>query len=265
MDPAPRPDPGGLVLAVVAGPGACQRLAVASAGVTIGRDPDCELRLDDTSVSRHHLMVTAEADGGGVRVEDLGSRNGTSVAGQPLEPCRPFLVEPGATIRVGASELTVVGSLPAARLVPTTGGRLAVHRSPRTPSSPHPVEFRLPAAPTPPTPTRLPVLAALAPLVVGVLLALLLQQWQLLAFTVLSPVMIGGQAASDRLSSRRTRRAALAEHARALAATHAAVDRALARSRYAAARRRRTWRGWSVRPSTGPASCGNAAGVTRTR
>jgi DNA segregation ATPase FtsK/SpoIIIE, S-DNA-T family len=227
-DAGRRPDPGRPVLAVVAGPGAGTRLTVAAAGVTVGRDPECELRLDDAAVSRRHLMVTAVGDGAGVLVEDLGSRNRTTMAGRPLDPGRPVRVEPGASIRVGASELTVVGSLPGARLVPTTGGRLAVHRSPRTPSSSRPVEFRLPADPAAPTPTRLPVLGAVAPLVVGVLLAVVLQQWQLLAFTVLSPVMVAGQAASDRLSSRRTHRAALAEHARQLAATRVAIDTALA-------------------------------------
>jgi S-DNA-T family DNA segregation ATPase FtsK/SpoIIIE len=227
-DPGRRPDPGALVLAVVAGPGAGTRLTVWPAGVTVGRDLECELRLDDAAVSRHHLLVTAGGDDGCVLVEDLDSRNGTSVAGQRLDPGRPVRLYPGASIRVGASELTVVAPMPAARLVPTTGGRLAVHRSPRTPSSSHPVEFRLPPAPAAPTPTRLPVLAAVAPLVVGVLLAVVLQQWQLLAFTVLSPVMIAGQAASDRLASRRTHRAALAEHARDLAAMRHAIDTARA-------------------------------------
>jgi S-DNA-T family DNA segregation ATPase FtsK/SpoIIIE len=227
----PAPTAGaGLVLAVTAGPGAGARIGVSRAGVTVGRGPDCDLRLDDDTISGCQLAVTMPegGDGSAALVEDLGSRNGTTVAGQPIEPHLPVRVEVGAAIGVGAAELTVRAGGPPARLLPMPGGRLAVHRSPRTRRSPRPVEIRVPAAPVAPTPTRLPVLAAVAPLVVGVLLAVVLHQWQLLAFTVLSPVMIGGQAVSDRRSSRRTHRAALAEHARRLAAAGEAVAAALA-------------------------------------
>jgi S-DNA-T family DNA segregation ATPase FtsK/SpoIIIE len=203
------------------------RIALTRSRVTVGRDHSCDLRLDDDAVSRCQLAVTV-ADDGGVLVEDLGSRNGTTVAGQPLVPHQPVRVELGDAIVVGSAELTVRAGRSPARLLPMAGGRLAVHRSPRTPLVPRPVEIRLPTEPVAPTPARLPVLAAVAPLAVGVLLAVVLHQWQLLAFTVLSPVMIGGQAVSDRRSSRRTHRAALAEHARRLAAAREAVAAALA-------------------------------------
>ncbi|MFM8355726.1 MAG: FHA domain-containing protein, partial [Gammaproteobacteria bacterium] len=46
---------------------------------TIGRETSCELQLDDPMVSRQHARV--HALGGGWRIEDLGSRNGTRVDG----------------------------------------------------------------------------------------------------------------------------------------------------------------------------------------
>jgi DNA segregation ATPase FtsK/SpoIIIE, S-DNA-T family len=231
----PLGDPGptarhGLVLAVDAGPGAGARIPLTQARVTVGRDPSCDVRLDDDSVSRCHLAVSVSGDGS-VLAEDLGSRNGTTVAHQPIGAHQPVRVETGAAIGVGCAELTIRAGQPPARLLPTADGRIAVHRSPRTPPSPQPVEIRLPPAPVAPTPTRLPVLAAVAPLVVGVLLAVVLHQWQLLAFTALSPVMIGGQAVSDRRSSRRTHRAALAAHGRRLAAARDAVAAALTEER----------------------------------
>jgi hypothetical protein len=65
--------------------------------VTIGRDPDCELRLDLALVSmRHaHLHVVGDA----VTVLDLGSKNGTYVNGRRvLDPVR---LEHGDELRVG--------------------------------------------------------------------------------------------------------------------------------------------------------------------
>ena len=43
----------------------------------IGRDRDCAVWIDDWSVSRHHARITIGTDG--VTIEDLGSKNGTSV------------------------------------------------------------------------------------------------------------------------------------------------------------------------------------------
>jgi hypothetical protein len=42
---------------------------------TIGRSPDCEIFLDDVTVSRKHAVV--ERKGNELQIEDLGSLNGT--------------------------------------------------------------------------------------------------------------------------------------------------------------------------------------------
>jgi pSer/pThr/pTyr-binding forkhead associated (FHA) protein len=42
---------------------------------TVGRSPDCDIFLDDVTVSRRHAVIS-EQDGGFV-IEDLGSLNGT--------------------------------------------------------------------------------------------------------------------------------------------------------------------------------------------
>jgi len=46
----------------------------------VGREKDATVRLDDPSVSRHHARLIVAADG--VSLEDLGSKNGTSVHGR---------------------------------------------------------------------------------------------------------------------------------------------------------------------------------------
>ncbi len=49
---------------------------------TIGRGTDCELRLEDTGVSRRHAEIRVGPEG--VTVTDLGSTNGTSVNGKAI-------------------------------------------------------------------------------------------------------------------------------------------------------------------------------------
>jgi hypothetical protein len=67
--------------------------------VVVGRAPDAHVRLRDTFVSSHHARFTAEA--GGLRVEDLGSTNGTFVEGRELEPETSVLLGAGERVSVG--------------------------------------------------------------------------------------------------------------------------------------------------------------------
>lgn len=46
----------------------------------VGREKDATVRIDDPSVSRHHARLVISTDG--VSLEDLGSKNGTSVHGR---------------------------------------------------------------------------------------------------------------------------------------------------------------------------------------
>ena len=70
-------------------------------GVLLGRNPECTLVLDDEYASGRHARVYA--DGGGWFVEDLGSTNGTYLAGARLTGPRP-LAE-GAQLRIGTTVL----------------------------------------------------------------------------------------------------------------------------------------------------------------
>src|SRR5262245_47832535 len=54
----------------------------------VGRHRDCDYRPDDPLVSRRHLALTLRD--GRVWVEDLGSRNGTRLNGEPLEETLPL-------------------------------------------------------------------------------------------------------------------------------------------------------------------------------
>jgi DNA-binding winged helix-turn-helix (wHTH) protein len=71
----------------------------------IGRDPDCSVWLDASGVSRRHARVDVQRGGDVVRLEDLGSKNGTFVDGSPVRGV--VEVTNGSVILVGRVELTV--------------------------------------------------------------------------------------------------------------------------------------------------------------
>jgi pSer/pThr/pTyr-binding forkhead associated (FHA) protein len=50
--------------------------------LTIGRDPGCDIVIEDRQVSRQHAFVTLKENF--VTLEDLGSKNGTFLKGDPL-------------------------------------------------------------------------------------------------------------------------------------------------------------------------------------
>lgn len=102
----PSPVAVGCVLEVRAGPDAGARFVVdgASAGgrVLVGQSPSCEIRLADRTVSRRHAALELEVDG--VRLVDLGSRNGTRVNGLRIHD---VVLSGGETITMGDTELRV--------------------------------------------------------------------------------------------------------------------------------------------------------------
>ena len=70
--------------------------------VVIGRHPECEIQLDEASVSRYHAKITL--DHGHFYVQDLNSRNGTTLNGDSvLTPTRIF---DQATIKICDMELS---------------------------------------------------------------------------------------------------------------------------------------------------------------
>jgi pSer/pThr/pTyr-binding forkhead associated (FHA) protein len=72
--------------------------------LTIGRDPGCDQVIDLPMVSGRHARLTRS--GNVTLIEDLGSRNGTSVNGQRIE--RAVVVKDGDLIGLGTCMLTLV-------------------------------------------------------------------------------------------------------------------------------------------------------------
>jgi pSer/pThr/pTyr-binding forkhead associated (FHA) protein len=73
-----------------------------SAKTTIGRSPDCDVFLDDVTVSRKHAVLVRNDDGG-FRIEDQGSLNGTFVNRKRVESAQ---LDDGDELQVGKYRLT---------------------------------------------------------------------------------------------------------------------------------------------------------------
>ena len=71
---------------------------------TIGRSPDCDIFLDDVTVSRKHAVL-AEQDGAFL-IEDEGSLNGTFVNRKRIES--PTRLETGDEVQIGKYRLSFI-------------------------------------------------------------------------------------------------------------------------------------------------------------
>jgi transcriptional regulator with PAS, ATPase and Fis domain len=70
----------------------------------VGRGADCDLGLDDTSVSRRHAIVRT---GPPLTIEDLDSANGTRVDGVPAERGNPLPIRVGSLVEVGEAVIVI--------------------------------------------------------------------------------------------------------------------------------------------------------------
>ncbi|WP_406011425.1 FHA domain-containing protein [Streptomyces sp. NBC_00637] len=128
-DPEPHPevDDAPARLHVVAGPDAGGVHLLHGGQVRVGRSADADVPLDDPDVSRLHCAVTLSPEGR-VTVADLGSTNGTTLDGAPVQ-ARPVRLAPGALLRVGESALRLAppgGPGPRAATTPDGEGHVRV-------------------------------------------------------------------------------------------------------------------------------------------
>lgn len=190
--------PGLAELRVIGGPDAGGVHLLASGSVVLGRAG--AVHVDDPDVSREHCRLTQSH--GGATVEDLGSANGTWVDGVRI--AQPVSLPYGGLLRVGESTLQLVGpSEPPAPVTAAGDGRLAFNRPPRL-RPPRPlVQVVVPAPPAERERNPLPLLAIVAPLVLGVVMWRVLGNATFLLFTLLTPIMVIGSVITERRTGRR--------------------------------------------------------------
>jgi len=194
---------GAVEVRVVAGPGAgpVHRLPLGSARV--GHAPDCAVVLSDAAAAEH--AATLEVAPEGVRVDPAPGAT-VRLEGRRLDG--PASWTGGDYLWVGETALALaLPQAPDLDLSPDHMGGLVVHRPPRLAPPPSKRRLVVPQRPARPEGPRLPLLAALLPLLAGVGLYAATRQVSFLLFTLMTPIlMLGGWLSETRFGRRRYRR-----------------------------------------------------------
>src|SRR5688572_24658333 len=103
-NPTPRPAHGLCLLVIGEGLFATHPLP-GNGLVTIGRSPECTVRIDLPAISREHAVL--HISGAELEIKDLGSSNGTRLRGQQLEPEQTAELFPGDIIELGSTMVIV--------------------------------------------------------------------------------------------------------------------------------------------------------------
>ncbi len=193
-------------LRVIRGPDAGREFPVRLGTTLLGRDPGCDIVLHDDLVSKRHVRLEASD---GVEVIDLGSANGIVVDGGIVPRLRVTRQE---TLLVGDSELrlTVTDRQALAGAAPKAGP-VFFNRSPKVEVRYAGQEFAAPDPPAKEEPQPFPLLAMIAPLLVGGLMYAFSQQITSLLFILMSPVMMVGSAVTEKRRARRRLRRSVSE------------------------------------------------------
>jgi pSer/pThr/pTyr-binding forkhead associated (FHA) protein len=104
QDKATTPASEGPVLVVRKGPQPGERFFVDRDRLTIGRDPESDIFLNDMTVSRTHAIIDCSADV--VSVKDAGSLNGTYVNGEIVDSAT---LSNGDVLQIGTFQMIFLG------------------------------------------------------------------------------------------------------------------------------------------------------------
>ena len=83
--------------------GETREIPIAAEEFLIGRGADCDLRLRDTEISRHHCIIRVGADE--AALVDLGSSNGTYLNGQRVRS--QASLHTGDEVRLGSATFVI--------------------------------------------------------------------------------------------------------------------------------------------------------------
>lgn len=162
----------------------------------IGRDRASRVYLGDASVSRRHAMVEI---GHEIVLRDLGSANGLLIDGERVSEAR---IDGPCTVQLGETALRITPGSPSPE-TPPPGHQVMHTRSPRVgPRFPQ-TERELPAPPTPAAAGRIPLLAMLAPMMLGGAMFLMTNSPMSLMMVAFTPMMMIGSWLDGRTTGRR--------------------------------------------------------------
>ena len=205
-------------LQVIGGPGAGTVHVLAPGTAFVGSAPEATVRLDDEGVPE--LAAVLEVDAGGrVELRPVPGVEAT-LEGEPVDDACPF--PEGSVLRLGGTLLSVAVPTPLAAVSVTEGGgTLDLTRPPRLLPVPSDTVFRLPAEPEAPPRRPVPIIAAIAPVVMAVVMVTVFGNVAFLAFGLMSPLVLLGNFLYDRRNGRATHRRRLEQHAEKTAVVEA--------------------------------------------
>lgn len=210
-----QPGAAAATLSVLTGPEVGRTFPLQEGVQYLGRDPGCDIVLTDSMISKRHAKIVVSDV---VELTDLGSANGLIIGGQPTSRA---VLRPQDRVLVGdtAISITVHRAVGVAAAASTD---VAFNRSPRLdPTYPGVTHFA-PEPPDQPHPNRFPVVAMLAPLVMGLVMFAVTRNLLSIVFIALSPLMMIGTYVDNRVTNKRIARQAEAAFAESVAAL--AVD-----------------------------------------
>lgn len=198
--PGPAAPRSPVTLSVTHGPDAGRSIELVPGVHTVGRGSEAAVVIDDPRISRVHAVISVDADS--ISVADAGSTNGTELDGVRVG-ADPHPAAIGATVRVGDTLLVLRagGGVPAV-VAPRGDGSIAVNRRPRLSGTLPARTITLPTPPAVAHAPRVPWVAMLLPLPVAGVMALVFGP-MMLAFAVMSPILLAGNVIGDRLTGRR--------------------------------------------------------------
>ncbi len=183
---------------------------------TLGRDASNQTALSDPLISKSHLRINMTDV---AEIIDLGSANGTLVNGEQVD--RATLAA-GDSVTVGDTVLTISATAQAA--AENLAGIVHFNRSPRLDPQYRGRKLKAPEAPERPKPQKLPWLAMLAPLVMGVVLYVLTSNLLSVIFIALSPILMLGSYIDNRIQTRRQWKQAKKDFEESVRAVEGEID-----------------------------------------
>ena len=206
-DDAPRAKSPVAFLTVLSGDQEGVPFLIVAGETSVGRDRNNRIELHEPGVSRRHAVIRRV--GSALEIEDLGSANGTA----QLDENGVRLERTGQTLRLTESAVVEFGTIaaridfgPPAGQDPVRHSTVLHLQAPQVDPvfSPEPLE--LPSPPEAAEPTRFPLVAMAAPLLMGAVLYLTTKSVLSLIFIGLSPIIMIGSWLDNRLTRRKTRR-----------------------------------------------------------
>ncbi len=169
---------------VVSGPDTGREYQLQRGTSHVGRGRDCEVQVNDGSVSRRHAkLLVADV----VEVTDLGSSNGVVVGDEQID--RAILRE-GDTFTVGETTFQISTGDRAGGATAGDSGNVAFSRSPRIAPVYQGLEFEVPELPERGKPQRMPLAMMLVPIFMGATMLAMTRSKYSIMFMLMMPMMM---------------------------------------------------------------------------